>query len=223
MTNTWYKSKIKITSAGIVAVNIRAAIEAEMFQDLPKYSHIDVSLSSDIREWFDNVLNPWFGELSRGLTVDNNLNELINSSYTDNINRIITSLFVANSYYQVQAESNYLSSSLKNVSLYKAGLCEQLAKTIVYAYEEALKQFGSNIQGKTVKTTVAANYIDTPEPFNWTGNVLVNNIHYEKVRVMESNNQETQQPECKTQYLPWVFTAAFGVIAWTAAASKNKK
>ena len=146
---------------------------------------------------------------------------------TTSINKIITALFVARSYYAKVADSEF-NSSLKNVGLYKAAICEEIAKSLALAFEEALRQYGNTIEGKIMESTIASIYTgSTPEKFIWNGNVIVNHVKYENLKVMQTlKNTTPEEPvNCsgEKQYLPWVFCAAFGLIAWASAAKESKQ
>jgi len=223
MKSNWYsrlKCNLEITTAGIVAVSLRTIFTGNKFQNVPKTRDLDSNIPADITQWFTVVLNPWFGKLSAELGVNNTVRELTDPTYTDKINSIITALYVARTYYAKQADASYITS-LKTVAIYKAALCEELAKAIGAAYEGALLQFGAEIKGKTRITTIASSYEGTgPENFKWDGDYLVNHVQYENIEVMD-NQEETKETKRTKDLLPWVFTAAFGLIAWSAAAAKS--
>lgn len=223
MENNWYtrlKCDLEITTAGIVAVTLRTLFSGNQFQNLPVTRDLDSNIQRDITEWFTAIFNPWFGKLSASLVVNNTVQELTDTTYSEKINNIITALYVARTYYAKQADSSYITS-LKGVALYKAALCEELAKTIGAAYEHALQQFGTKKMEKTRISTIASTYEGVgPEYYNWGGDYIVNHVQYENIEVMA---EETTKEKGTKDYLPWVITAAFGLIAWSAAAAKTSK
>jgi len=100
-------------------------------------------------------------------------------------------------------------------------MLEELANCIGAAYETALNQFGTEIIGKTRISTMASTYEGTgPENYKWDGEYLVNHIQYEKIENME---QSTDCKKGKTDYLPWIITSGFFLIAWSAAAKTASK
>lgn len=224
MKSNWYtrlKCELEITTAGIVAVSLRTIFSSNQFQNLPVSRDLDSNIREDITQWFTAKFNPWFGKMSASLSVNNSLRELSDPTYSDKINSIITALYVARTYYAKQADSSYITS-LKAVALYKAAMCEELAKSIGAAYELALRQFGNGIEGKTRISTVASTYEGTgPENYKWDGDYLVNHVQYENIEVMAEETTEETKGKRTRDLLPWVFTAAFGLIAWSAAAAKS--
>ncbi len=225
MKSNWYsrlKCKIEISTAGIVAISLRTIFSSNQFQNVPVTRDLDSSIEKDITNWFTVIFNPWFGKLSTGIVVNNTANELTDSSYSDKINSIITALYVARTYYAKQADSSFITS-LKSVALYKAAICEEVARSLGCAYEDALLQFGAKIIGKTRISTVASTYEGTgPENYRWDGDFLVNHVQYENIEVMSEKEEEATKEKRTKDYLPWVFTAAFGLIAWSAAAKSSK-
>ena len=176
---TWYKGligTIEISGSGIVSRNLETILDNALFQKLPVIRDLDASLTIDVTHWFETIFNPWFASLSVPLTVENDIAGLTSSKYTTSINKIITALFVARSYYAKVADSEF-NSSLKNVGLYKAAICEEIAKSLALAFEEALRQYGNTIEGKIMESTIASIYTgSTPEKFTWNGNVIVNHV-----------------------------------------------
>lgn len=233
MENTWYtrlKAQLQINATGIVAENLRSTLAAGIFQSATSpfggQGALDVQVSNDVAQWFNAKFKPWFYQLTSSLTVENEVSELTSSTYANLINEAVAALFVARSYYAKKADET-IYTSLKNVALYKALFCEEAAQSIAFAYEQALRQYGG-FEGKERMTTVASEHEgSTPENFNWNNNhVLVNHVKFENVTIMEGeNNQQQQQQNCSGngQYLPWVICAAFGIIAWSAAAKKSNQ
>lgn len=208
---TWYNrllATLEISGTGIVAEKLRTVLNSRAFQNLPVIKELDPVLSSDVTVWFTSVFNPWFAQLSGTLTVGNSQEELTSISYANHINKIILALLVARSYYAKVADGEYMTS-LKNEGQYKAAICEEIAKSVGYAFEQALLQFGSRLEGRSIEITVASEYKgSTPEKFSWNGNVLVNHVKYEDIKIM-ADTTENQNPNgnCNgsKQYLPWSF------------------
>jgi len=219
METNWYhhlKCKLEITAAGIVAATLHTFFSGNQFQKLPATRDLDSNIEKDVTQWFNGSFNPWFSKLSAGLTVNNTVTELTASSYLEKINSIITALFVARTYYAKQADSSYITS-LKSVALYKAAMCEELAKAIGAAYQYESNKFGCEIIEKTSISTIASTYEGSgPVNYKWDGEYLVNHFQYKKTGVME----ETKDKKTK-DYLPWVISAGFFLIAWSAAAAKK--
>lgn len=157
---TWYNrllGTIEISGSGIVSRNLETILDNALFQKLPVVSDLDASLTLDITQWFETVFNPWFASLSASLTVENDIAQLTSPRYTTSINEVITALFIARAYYAKVADGEF-TTSLKNVGLFKVAICEEIAKSLSLAFEEALKQYGNTIEGKTMESTIASIY-----------------------------------------------------------------
>ena len=182
----WYKnlkSKLQINATGIVGNFLKAILANDLAMELPQAREIDSNISADFTTWFNGIFSPWFAQLSATLNSGNTLEELTAVSYTTNINNAIKALWVAKSYYSKQADAAFVTS-LQTVELYKAALCEEIARSLDLAYEEALRQYGTEIEGKDTTTTIASTYKGTtPENFKWNGDVLVNHVVFENVKV----------------------------------------
>lgn len=217
---------LKITGTGIVAQNLREVLDSAKFQKLPDFKELDPNLPGDISKWFTGVFNPWFASISRNLTTGGSEAELVAPGYSEHLNQIITGLYVARAFYAKTADSEFVSA-LKILALYKAAICEEIAKSIVFAFETAVFQYGNELKGRTIETTIASAYTgSTPERFNWNGNVLVNHAKYDEIKIMGNpTDNQNQVGNCSgsKQYLPWVFCAAFGLIAWASAAKDTNQ
>lgn len=223
---TWYKSlitKIEVSATGTVAAFLQTAAESGLFQKVPVGTGIDTSVSVDVAQWFNTVFNPWFAELSAKLGYESELEQLTSSGYSERINEVLIALWVARSYYAKQADVA-LITSLKNVALYKAAICEELALAVQNSYRKSVEQYGEfQYQGEVFTQTIASAYNGTtPETFTWPGTVVVNHIIFQDVEAGENNQEENVKSTGQKELLPWVFTAAFGVIALIAASSKPK-
>ena len=226
--SAWYQEilkKIQITASGIVADLLNEITNSGALKSTYKSNPtaLDVDVENTVVGWFNLLFNPWFSELSVRLGVDDNLEALTSSEYAAKISRIIQELAVARAYYAQQA-NDAIIGSLKYVALHKAALCEELATAISEAYEKALHRYGNSISGKTIEQTEVHEFDGSrPEPYKWQGKeIIVNTIKYENVAVDQQENPQSNETTTSRvpQYLPWVFTAAFGLIAWSAAAKK---
>ena len=224
---SWFKhilSGLSVNATGVVADHLEAYIQEPKLQTQYEVvsSCLDVSAARDLQEWADKTFANWFHELTQLLEVENSLEALTNPNYTDFINRIITALEVSRAYYAQQASEDSFLNSLRTVALRKAIVCEALSAYVIQSYSDALKEYGNEIKGHTINSVEAHLYEGTqPENFKWKKkNVFVNHIIFENVSV----DQETEKAKnTGRDYLPWVFTAAFGLIAWSAAARKNRQ
>ena len=226
--SAWYQNilkKIQINSSGIVSAFLNEITNSGALKSTYKSNPtaLDVDVENTVVGWFNLLFNPWFSELSVRLGVDDNFRALTSSEYVAKINRTIQELAVARAYYAQQA-NDAMFSSLKYVALHKAAICEELAKAISEAYEKALRRYGDSITGKTIEQTEVHEFDGSrPEPYKWQGKeIIVNTIKYENVAVDQQENEQSNETTTSRvpQYLPWVFTAAFGLIAWSAAAKK---
>lgn len=229
MEKNWYScllESLEISGTGIVAENLREVLNTAMFQKLPESKELDPNLSGDVNMWFTAVFNPWFTSISGGLTTGNSEAELVSPGYCEQLNKIIIGLYVARAFYAKTADSEFVTA-LKVLALYKAAVCEEIAKSIVFAFEKAAFQYGNELKGRTIETTIASIYTgSTPERFIWNGNVLVNHVKYQDLKIMGNpTDNQNQVGNCSgsNQYLPWVFCAAFGLIAWASAAKETNQ
>ncbi|MGB7841158.1 MAG: hypothetical protein WBL21_00095 [Salinimicrobium sp.] len=225
--SAWYKEileKIQINASGIVADLLQQILSSDILTTIYKSnpSALDVDVDNQVKSWFEKIFNPWFSGLTVRLGIDDNLQALTSSEYTEKINRTIQELGVARAYYAQQANDAFISS-IKYVALHKAALCEDLARSISESYEKALLRYGNTISGKSIEITDVHDFNgSTPEPLKWNNKeIIVNTIKYENVAVDQQEQPSNEKTTSRVpQYLPWVFTAAFGLIAWSAAAKK---
>ena len=205
---------IHIPAFGIVAENLRLALKNGDFRQFKESEGTDVSISQEVKKWYDTHFLDWFSVLSVHLNQDNtSINE-----FNEKINKVIQSLAVARGYYSKQADIS-ITTSLKNVALAKVMLIEEVISSLVYSYEEGLKESGIE-PNKSIEITNAVDYEgSSPEDFKWMKDkIIVNHVIFETMQYPE----EKQQCSQKQDFLPWVIAAAFGLIAWSSAVTKQK-
>lgn len=220
---TWYQkliSCIEVAGNGVVAVFLRSTVETGLFSLAPKINGLDTSVSADVSDWFHTRLKPWFSKITLKAGGVVGVEDLSSSEFISEVNDIITSLHVSRAYYAKVADETFITS-LENVSRLKARFCEELAEAVQGSYEKALAQYGLVPQYQ-MEITEASSYEGiTPEFFNWPGTI---EAYHQIITDVAQEGQQQEQQERKNnvpQYLPWVFTAAFGLIAWSAAAKKQ--
>lgn len=218
---TWYDSlmeKIEGFGNGTVAENLKHILSSGVFRKFEENTGIDVSISQEVKKWFDEKAQPWFQNIMKDLEGD-----ITSMDYAEKINELVKKLEVARAYYTKQADVA-LTTSLKTVAKTKAMLLEELINGILFSYDQALKALGLKAV-KTVDITDATHFEGQgPEAYHWNKNeVLVNHV---KITDMTENTAENQEEKgaCnrKTDYLPWGIAAFFGLIAWSAAVTKPK-
>ncbi|MDT0689365.1 hypothetical protein RM549_06180 [Salegentibacter sp. F188] len=214
--------RLEVAAIGPVADALKIVLEGDIETTYKADANIlDVSASEDMEIWFNKIFSSWFSSLTARLTVADDFKVLTANDFTQELNQVIEALEVARAYYAQQANFEIISS-LENVALQKAAICEIAAKAVVTAYEVALNTYGSEFTGREW-VSIQANFFEgsTPEPYQWQKkNIIVNLINFNNVAVENSENQEQPVQTRVPQYLPWVFTAAFGIIAWSAASKK---
>ncbi|MDT0643698.1 hypothetical protein RM553_12720 [Zunongwangia sp. F363] len=214
--------RLEVKAIGPVAENLKnllAAAEIKTTYDA-QANILDTGLSSDVAEWV-KIFRPWFSGLTENLSVADDFERLSANEYTEKLNQVIEALEVARAYYAQQANFEIISS-LAKVALQKAAICEIAALAVIKAFEASLSLYGSGFSGKEF-VSVEANFYEgsRPEPYQWQKkNIIVNLINFNNVAVDNSENQEQKLESRVPQYLPWVFTATFALIAWSAAAKK---
>lgn len=217
--------KVNISGTGVVARNLQAAIDGRGITiecDDKAGSILDTAVFDDVLVWFRMNFNPWFADLSSKLGVEQNQMELIQPGYYSRLNEIIAALNVAKAYYALKANEAFMTS-IEDVANVKGIICETLSTGIIEAYELAIgKPEGMNILENS--STIATTYEGSiPEVFKWPDTVTIA-YHKKFTRVEQGGNNTGDQAQINSgskQYLPWVFTAAFGLIAWSAAAKKK--
>lgn len=222
---TWYQKLVRcieVAGTGNVAELLRSTVDTGLFSLAPKSNGLDASISEDVSDWFHTRFKPWFTKITLGLGAATSREDLVSGTYITHLNSAITALHVARAYYAKQADNEFVSS-LEHVARYQAQFCEELAEALQVVYIKALAAHGLEpVIGSTI--TEASSYRGVmPEGFNWPGPIEAFHQIIKDV-VQEGQQQQQQQEEQKVkipQYLPWVFTAAFGLIAWSAAAKKQ--
>ena len=207
--------RINIPAFGVVAENLRLALKNGDFRQFEEGEGIDVSISQEVTKWFENHFLDWFSELSVLLHQDiNGLNEF---NFNDNINELIQSLAVARGYYSKQADIS-INTSLKNVALAKVMLIEEVISSLVYSYEEGLKEYGIEPK-KSIEITDAIDYEgSSPEDFKWMKNkIIVNHVIFETMQDQEEKKQCSEKQDFK----PWIVAGIFALIAWSSAVTKQ--
>lgn len=227
----WYNRLIKsieIPATGVVAGHVKAALP-KMLEKVPFDNSLDTSVSEDVCQWFEAVLEPWFAELSASLEIKDTGTELSSEGYTYEINKIITALMVSRSWYQTKANEGFMTS-LKTVAGFKALICEELATAVATAYTTALDNHGE-WEGKTIIDTVSSEYTGTtPEKFTWNNTVGAYHTFFERVQMVgyaarekrieaEAEEKEGKKPASKN-YVPWVVAGIFGLVALNNASTK---
>lgn len=222
---TWYQKLIRcieVAGNGAVAELLRSTVDSGLFSLAPKANALDASVATDVSDWFHTRLKPWFMKITLGLGTATSEQELVSVGYITHLNNALTAIHVARSYYAKQADDAYMSS-LKSVYRFQAQFCEELAELLQGSYEKALAAYnlvpvyrGNLTEASTYKGV-------TPEGFKWPGTIEA--FHQIIIEVaqegQEQQQNQGQQQSRIPQYLPWVFTAAFGLIAWSAAAKKQ--
>ncbi len=221
--NTWYTRLIcntDVAANGTVAVRLIAAIKTGLFPNVTGPKSLDANVSGDVSTWFHTQFKPWFLSLSVGLGSETERSQLVSKAYFWKINEIVKALYVARSFYATKADEAFMTS-IKDVARYQALFCEELATALMQAYVESVKEYDLSVKVVGTETEASSYQGSTPEKFNWPGTVL--SYHSKIINVeSEQTNQNCQgKAHGNGQYLPWVFTAAFGLIAWAAAAKKN--
>ena len=221
--NTWYTRLMfntEIASNGAVALQLKELVKTGLFSGVSDPKSLDANIAGDVSTWFHIQFKPWFMALSTLLGPESDRNQLVSPQYIFNINEITKALFVARSFYATKADEAFMTS-IKDVAKYQALFCEELAAAVNQAYANSIVEYGLMPKEAATETEASSYEGSTPENFNWPGTVL---SYHSKIKNVESTQQTTEQIGCpgngNSQYLPWVFTAAFGLIAWAAAAKK---
>ncbi len=210
--------RIQVSASGMLAENFSQTLKCGVFRQFKESNGIDVSVSQEVKKWFDSHFSEWFANLSVMLTEDkSSLNE-----FSEKINTLIKHLSVARGYYSKQADVA-MTTSLKNVAQAKVMLIEELITSLIFSYEQCLKACGIE-PNKTIEITNAIDFEgDSPEEYRWKHDkVIVNHTKFEN---MEDPAQPQNPQACKKgtkDYLPWVITGAFFLIAWGSAVTKPK-
>jgi len=223
MKMTWYNnllSKLQISGNGLVSNFLTETVMNGLIKGKVQGNSLDSAVSDDVSLWFTEKFNPWFAELSTPLGSATDKSELVSVEYYQGINDVVSALNVCRSYYDVQGDQEIITS-LVTVAYLQALICEEISKEIITAYERSIG-VTNDFSGKVDTYTNASDYLGTtPEVFVWPENTVIS--YHQKFQNMKDNevvlNQEKTQGT--RQYLPWVFTAAFGLIAWSAAAAKK--
>ncbi len=213
---------VRIYGTGAVAQLVNQLVQAGPIERQPNLNSLDASVFEDLKKWFDTSFNPWFLDLTTEIGGENEASLVSSPEYFQKINQVTTALQVARSYYSKVADEEFMSS-LKNVARMKARFCEALAEAIGQAYETVLKQTGLEPEYRLQITEASSYEGSTPEIFKWPGTIEAYHqiiIDVETEGTTQAQQQEKQTQNKTQQYLPWVFTAAFGLIAWSAAAKK---
>lgn len=224
---TWYQKLIvcvEVAAHGAVAGILKSTVETGLFSKPLDTNGLDSALTADVEKWFLENFKPWFKELSKRLGAITDKTVLLSPMYVAQVNGIITALHVARAYYAKQA-SESLVSSMEDVALVKAAFCEALATAVAGSYKKVVEQYGIT-PDETLAFTEASKYTGTmPEGFSWTGNVVANHKIFSHEETKINQPQPTAKQPVITgkvikDHLPWVFTAFFGLIAWSAAAKR---
>lgn len=225
---SWYKNLIcslQIPASGAVASVLKQAVATGLFpKGISQANLLDASITEDVGRWFATKLSPWFIGLTVNLGNTSEKEVVISSEYIEKVNQILVALNVARSYYATASEGAILTS-LKSVAQLKAIICEELEKAVAAAYKMTLESNGYSVGEASVQTEASSYQGTTPEAFKWGKTTLAYHKIFTAVEG-EAAQQETQCPQPGKQskdYLPWVIAGAFGLIAWTAAASKKEK
>ncbi|NJW53542.1 hypothetical protein [Salinimicrobium oceani] len=220
----WYQrliSRIEVAGNGMVAEFLRSTVETGLFSKAPNINALDASIPGDVSEWFASSFKPWFMKVTLNLGVLANQEILTSQAFINTVNQVVESLNVARSYYAKEADFSMITS-LENAARLKAQMCEEAASAVFTAYEKALAQFGLVPQYGMAITESSSFDGSTPEVFKWK---KITEAYHKKIIDVNKEGTENQEQQQKTshipQYLPWVFTAAFGLIAWSAAAKKQ--
>lgn len=222
--NTWYTRLMcntEIASTGAVALNLKNAVKTGLFMGFEDPKSLDASIASDVSTWFHTQLKPWFLNLSARLGNQSGRDQLISPEYIFNVNEIVKALYVARSFYATKSDAAFMTS-LKDVAKYQSLFCEELAAAVLQAYANSIAEYDLTPKEAATETEASSYQGSTPEDFNWPGTVL---SYHSKINNVESTQQESTNQNCPgsgngNDYLPWVITAAFGLIAWAAAAKK---
>lgn len=200
--SNWYSSlfsRLEVFTDNATANKLKVNLLEACLSVLPGAKMLDVSVSDDVLLWFETIFSPWFSKLS------------VNLVNSEGINEVLTALNVARSYYETKVDQELLTST-KDVYRYKVRICEDLAGLIINTFRNPS---GENIYVQTEASSYSGS---TPEPFNWPGTVL---SYHQILETVNIEGEKTQECSGKKDFLPWVITAAFGLIAWSAAASKK--
>lgn len=225
---SWYKKLIcslEITASGAVANVLKQFVSTGLFPNgISQVNLLDASVSKDVAEWFNSLLKPWFKDLSILLGNSSEKEVVTSPEYWEKVNQILVALNVARSYYATTADGTIITS-LEDVAQIKALICEELEKAVAAAYKMTLESNGYVVEEAPVQTEASSYQGNTPEAFKWAKTTLA---YHKKFTAVEGQGTEQQQ-QCeqpgkqRKDYIPWVIATAFGLIAWTAAASKKEK
>lgn len=227
---TWYQkliSCIEIAAFGAVAGVLKSAVATGLFSKQPEINGLDSQVVVDVERWFLKKMNPWFKTLTQQLGSVTDKNVLVSPAYIDQINQVITALHVARAYYAKLASEAYVTS-IEEVNMLQAAFCEELATAVAASYTGVVSQYGTEPKEGISITEASAYTGSMPDGFQWPGTVIVNHKIFtpkEHEEVSINQPQSTAEQRVKTEkskrdYLPWVFTAFFGLIAWSASAKK---
>lgn len=218
--SNWFSiliDKIQISASGMIAERFKQVLNEGRFRQFEQGKGIDVSVSQEAKKWFDNYFLDWFAGLSVMINEDNSG---INA-FSEKINKVIQSLAVARGYYSKQADVA-MTTSLKDLALAKVMLIEEVITSLVFSYEQCLTACAID-PNKTIEMTNAIDFEgSTPEKYYWKHDKVIVN-HTKFLNMEDSAQQSSQACEKGTKdYLPWVITGAFFLIAWGSAVTKDK-
>ena len=215
-------SNLQLPATGTIVNYVKSVISGGLIDRLPSINDLDSSLFEDVRNWIEEEFLPYIQDLSLLLGDTADKATIISPEYAERVNEVIASLHVSRAYYISKADET-LVTSLENVSRLKAKICEKIANAVATAYDQLLSAAG--VEAKSTTTTAASAFQGkTPESFSWTGTVLAVHPQFSVKTVVQAPKEQSGanplQGKPVKDYLPWVFTAFFGLIAWTSAAKK---
>lgn len=224
---TWYQkliSCVEVAAFGAVARLLKSTVETGLFSKKPEINGLDSQVTTDVEKWFLENFRPWFAELSKKLGSATDKTVLLSPAYIIQVNQVITALHVARAYYAKLASEAYVSS-IEEVNVLQAAFCEEMAKAVSYSNTRVLAQYGIEPKQGIAMTEASSYTGTTPEGFKWPGTVVANHKIFSHEETHINQPQPTAGQPLKAgkifkDHLPWVFTAAFGLIAWSAAAKK---
>jgi hypothetical protein len=217
----WYNQllrNLQVSGNGAISGSVVAAVMNGLIKGETQGNSLDSDVYEDVNRWFNNSFNPWFAQVSQVFGLETQKEDLLYPDYYAGINELISALNVSRSYYELQG-SQEIITSLETVAYMKALICEELSNVIISSYEKAIG-VTPDFYGKSDSYTIATEYTGTtPERFVWPENTVIS--YHKQFLNMNKNEKVTDNiPRTPKQYLPWVFTVGFGLIAWAAAAKK---
>jgi hypothetical protein len=184
----------------------------------------DTMMLQELASWVEGSFKDWAEAQLKPLAFPITPNSVCLDSYIAQLNTAIENFSVAGAYYAMVANKT-ISSSIEAREDLKSAICREFADALVLAYKNTIAALGDDsaiVQG--IGSVESGRFYGSPiEHYQWNGTFVISYPKFNSttINVGQDPAKKSYNLKVRKDHLPWVIAMGFGLIAWTASASKK--